>query len=696
MCGNTNYTRNSTYKNNLDTTLSVLPTTNSGFGFFNLSNGQGIDTVNSIALCRGDVNRNECQSCLNDSIVDARQRCPNQKEAIVYYDFCLLKYSNQTILGRDQPKPYLFLMNTQNASDKDRLNEALRPLLNDLTANAAAGDSLRKFATGNTTGPDLTTIYGLVQCSPDLLNQQCNDCLNDVINQFLIQYSGKIGGRTLLPMCNFRYEIYPFFNVSTLAIPPPPSSLPAPPPNVQVSSPPPGVNELTGSTVSVRAPLKKSLLGGGRKAKAYNITASAHTWSYDVACPFRDRGGFLVGPSTTSTDADAVPSPCSKNRNSLVSLLSLFKMTTRLPESMDIGTAESFQYNFRSVKAATNDFSEENKLGEGGFGAVYKGRLEDGQEVAVKRLARDSGQGDVEFKNEVLLVAKLQHRNLVRLLGFSIERSERLLIYEFLPNASLDQFIFDPTKRTLLDWEKRYNIIKGIAKGLLYLHEDSRLRIIHRDMKASNVLLDAEMNPKIADFGMARLFKPEETQGDTSRIVGTYGYMAPEYAMHGQFSVKSDVFSFGVLVLEMVTSQKNHCFRNGDSIEDLLSFAWKTWRNGTPLNMIDPTLKTGSGSLRDVIRSIHIGLLCVQENVNDRPTMASVVLMLNSFSVTLPVPSEPAFFMHSNTDPEMPLFSEYSSSTSSSGLEKHKTLKSRSRSSQHSTNDVSISEIVPR
>ncbi|KAK1426129.1 hypothetical protein QVD17_14798 [Tagetes erecta] len=222
------------------------------------------------------------------------------------------------------------------------------------------------------------------------------------------------------------------------------------------------------------------------------------------------------------------------------------------------------------VKAATNDFSEENKLGQGGFGSVYKGILGEGHQVAVKRLAWDSGQGDQEFKNEVLLVAKLQHRNLVRLLGFSIEGSERLLIYELLPNASLDQFIFDPTKRILLDWETRYNIIKGIAKGLLYLHEDSRLRIIHRDMKASNVLLDAQMNPKIADFGMARLFNTDETQGDTSRIVGTYGYMAPEYALHGQFSVKSDVFSFGVLVLEIIAGQKNKRFQNGENIDYLL------------------------------------------------------------------------------------------------------------------------------
>ncbi|KAL5841887.1 hypothetical protein ACOSQ3_012490 [Xanthoceras sorbifolium] len=312
----------------------------------------------------------------------------------------------------------------------------------------------------------------------------------------------------------------------------------------------------------------------------------------------------------------------------------------------DISRAESLQFDFNTIRVATDDFSDLNKLGQGGFGAVYKGRLSNGQDIAVKRLSKDSGQGDLEFKNEVLLVAKLQHRNLVRLLGFSLEGSERLLIYEFVPNRSLDHFIFDPTRRAQLDWEKRYKIIGGIARGMLYLHEDSRLRIIHRDLKASNILLDAEMNAKIADFGMAKLFEVDETQANTSRIVGTYGYMAPEYAMHGQFSVKSDVFSFGVLILEIVSGQRNNCFRHGENVGDLLSYAWKNWREGTTMNLIDPTLSNGSRT--EMMRCIHIGLLCVQENVVNRPTMASVVLMLNSFSLTLPVPSEPAFFMHSS------------------------------------------------
>ncbi|KAK9072766.1 hypothetical protein SSX86_009201 [Deinandra increscens subsp. villosa] len=360
-----------------------------------------------------------------------------------------------------------------------------------------------------------------------------------------------------------------------------------------------------------------------------------------------------------------IPSQITKNVNS---------------ETLDIDMVESLRYDFNAVKAATSNFSEENKLGRGGFGTVYKGRFEDGNEIAVKRLAWDSRQGDLEFKNEVLLVAKLQHRNLVRLQGFSKEGSERLLIYEYMPNASLDQFIFDPTKRTVLDWEKRYNIIKGIAKGLLYLHEDSRLRIIHRDMKASNVLLDVNMTPKIADFGLARLFKTEETQGDTNRIVGTYGYMAPEYAMHGQFSVKSDVFSYGVLLLEIVTGQKNQCFKNGESVEDLLSVAWKSQRNETTTDIIDPILKTWSSSMCDINRCIHIGLLCVQEKVVDRPTMDIVVLMLNSSSFTLPIPAVPAFFMQNNIDPEMPLLR----------------AKSRSISSKCSTNEISVSDFVPR
>ncbi|KAF3953255.1 hypothetical protein CMV_021284 [Castanea mollissima] len=230
-------------------------------------------------------------------------------------------------------------------------------------------------------------------------------------------------------------------------------------------------------------------------------------------------------------------------------------------------------FRFATIAYATDNFSVKNVLGKGGFGQVYKGILTEGQEnkeIAVKRLSTDSRQGLHEFKNEVLSISKLQHRNLVKILGCCIQEEERMLIYEYMPNKSLDYFIFDPNQSILLDWPKRFHIINGIARGLLYLHQDSRLRIIHRDLKASNILLDYEMNPKIADFGMARIFGGDETEAKTSRVVGTYGYMPPEYAIDGLFSVKSDVYSFGVLVLEIVSGKRNREFSHPDHSLNLL------------------------------------------------------------------------------------------------------------------------------
>ncbi|KAK3431949.1 hypothetical protein EUGRSUZ_E04174 [Eucalyptus grandis] len=237
----------------------------------------------------------------------------------------------------------------------------------------------------------------------------------------------------------------------------------------------------------------------------------------------------------------------------------------------ELTTVESLQFDLATVHAATNYFSHENKLGEGGFGEVFQGKLPNGEQIAVKRLSKSSRQGDGEFKNEILLVAKLQHRNLVRLLGFCLEGDEKLLAYEFVPNKSLDYFLFDPEKRRQLNWPLRYKIVSGIARGILYLHEDSRLQIIHRDLKCSNILLDNEMNPKISDFGMARIFGVDQTQASTNKIVGTFGYMSPEYAMHGEFSVKSDVYSFGILLLEIICGKKNNFYHQLDQGEYIAS-----------------------------------------------------------------------------------------------------------------------------
>ncbi|EOY12743.1 S-locus lectin protein kinase family protein, putative [Theobroma cacao] len=297
-------------------------------------------------------------------------------------------------------------------------------------------------------------------------------------------------------------------------------------------------------------------------------------------------------------------------------------------------------FSFSSVSAATNNFCAENKLGEGGFGPVYKGKLLKGHEVAVKRLSRRSGQGWNELKNEAMLIAKLQHKNLVKLLGCCIEGDEKILIYEYLPNKSLDFFLFDSTKRSVLDWRTRVSIIEGIAQGLLYLHQFSRLQIIHRDLKASNILLDEYMNPKISDFGMAKIFGGSEPRA-TNRIVGTYGYMAPEYALEGIFSVKSDVFSFGVLFLEILSGRKNTGFYQSNSL-NLLGHVWDLWTNSRPLELMDPILQDSS-SANSLIRYVNIALLCVQERAVDRPTMSDVVLMLSNELTFLSTPKQPAF-----------------------------------------------------
>ncbi|GFY91776.1 S-locus lectin protein kinase family protein [Actinidia rufa] len=305
-------------------------------------------------------------------------------------------------------------------------------------------------------------------------------------------------------------------------------------------------------------------------------------------------------------------------------------------------TCELPLFNFASLEIATNNFHVANRLGQGGFGPVYKGILADGQEIAVKRLSRSSGQGLEQFMNEVVVISKLQHRNLVRLLGCCVEGEEKLLVYEYLPNKSLDAFLFDPHKQELLDWRKRLNIIEGIGRGLLYLHRDSRLRIIHRDLKASNILLDQELNPKISDFGMARIFAGNEDQANTRRVVGTYGYMAPEYAMEGRFSEKSDVFSFGVLLLEIVSGRRNTSFYSDERSLSLLGHAWKSWNEGNILTLIDPRISCEDFQT-EILRWIHVGLLCVQEFATDRPTVYTVLSMLTSETANLAKPKQPAF-----------------------------------------------------
>ncbi|GMP75331.1 hypothetical protein CsSME_00032464 [Camellia sinensis var. sinensis] len=360
-------------------------------------------------------------------------------------------------------------------------------------ATGASNQSGKKFATREANLSVLQTLYSQAQCTPDLTVPDCNTCLRDAFSNFPACCDGNMGAWLPFPSCNIRYELYPFYNVSATA-PPPSPVIPPPPPSAP------------GRTSSPGSERKK-----GRKGKTFSISISVSVFiviGLLGCCIYYQRRKARTKKEIQSQDL----------------------AEGRFDGDYKSGNLQGEKHvklqDFPSIKldliyAATKHFSEENKLGQGGFGPVYKGILPDGKEIAVKRLSRASGQGLQEFKNEVTLIARLQHRNLVRLLCCCLEGNESLLIYEYMPYKSLDVFIFDSTKGAELDWKRRILVINGIARGILYLHEDSRLRIIHRDLKASNVLLDHEMNPKISDFGMARIFGGNQSEANTNRVVGT-------------------------------------------------------------------------------------------------------------------------------------------------------------------------------
>ncbi|XP_031260593.1 cysteine-rich receptor-like protein kinase 25 isoform X2 [Pistacia vera] len=465
---NGNYTTNSTYKANLNHLLNSLTNTTPIYnGFYHSSYGKNPDKVYGSAICRPDMDPDTCRDSVTVATRNLAYLCPNFRMAIGGYDDynytnCMLRYAYYDMIGVMENAPYFFVYSLCNITENvEEFNQTRQSLLQRLISQATAGGS-NKYAAGEEAVSTIVTLYGLVQCTPDLTESKCNECLIDANKLLPNCCDTRQGGRVITPSCSFRYETNEFYK----------SSIAGPP----VSPPTPSTNTTT------------------QKGKNNYIIIIIVVVSVVTSVI------LIIG---------------------IIILLRWRKRKEKNENVEEIKDTESLQFDFGTIQIATDNFSDDNKLGQGGFGVVYKGMLSNGQQVAVKRLSKNSKQGEVEFKNEVLLVAKLQHRNLVRLLGFCLEGKERILVYEFVPNSSLDQFIFDPIKREYMEWERRYKIIGGISRGLLYVHEDSRLRIIHRDLKASNILLDSDMNPKISDFGMTKLFEVDESQSDTNQVVGT-------------------------------------------------------------------------------------------------------------------------------------------------------------------------------
>lgn len=286
-------------------------------------------------------------------------------------------------------------------------------------------------------------------------------------------------------------------------------------------------------------------------------------------------------------------------------------------------------YTYKDLQVATGDFSPENKIGQGGFGSVYKGLLKDGKLVAIKVLSAESRQGLREFLTEITVISDIQHENLVKLHGYCVEKDHRILVYGYLKNGSLDQTLLEGGDCSIkFTWEIRKKICIGVAKGLTYLHEEVQPHIIHRDIKASNILLDEDFTPKISDFGLAKLFPSHLTHVST-RIAGTQGYLAPEYAIRGQLTRKADIYSFGILLLEVVSGRPNQNKRLPTEDQYLLERVWELYREGELERLVDTSIGDKNADMDEACRYLKIGLLCTQSLPKNRPSMSSVIMMLN-------------------------------------------------------------------
>eukprot|EP00253_Pinus_taeda_P006038 PITA_06038 len=460
--GSSEYTEGSTFESNLIIVFDRLVQGAMQTGFNIFVHGESPDEVYALLQCREDMTGDQCYSCSLNATSTLKHLCLNSTGCSIWLFECFVRYENYNFTGKMDTRlgsiySEDFSGNTGVSIPNKFFQADVKDFLNKLSAEAALET---KRSALNATDSSSQKIYGLVQCTRDISSKDCTTCLSHAINSIFTSsvYAGvQYWGQS----CIVRYEIYLFFNNGSVI-------------TTQQNG--------RGMKDSKKTPIILGVVGGLVLMLTLCLFA---TWRRMKFAKLRsdeddDEGEELV----------------------------LFRNNRHII------------FTLETLLASTKNFDNQNKLGEGGFGPVYKGNTPDGKEIAVKKLSFKSMQGRKEFLNEVKLGAEIQHRNLVSLLGCCVEGSERLLVYEYLPNKSLDQILFDPNKRNQLDWGKRYNMIMGVARGLLYLHQDSRPRIIHRDVKASNVLLDEELNPKIADFGLARLFPDGETHIST-RVVGT-------------------------------------------------------------------------------------------------------------------------------------------------------------------------------
>ncbi|XP_057855631.2 cold-responsive protein kinase 1 [Cryptomeria japonica] len=581
-CSTSPYNNATVFEKNFNASLAAVleDVVPSGFAIKN-EGGESdqADSVYVLAQCRKDKSSADCVNCLKAAEKQART-CFNNNYCggRVTYDGCFLRFENSNFYNEYTDTGNKQVCGDTNAPTSGLISSTGQSLISDLCT--ATPGTKDYFAAQTRKGPSNTTIYGLASCLRSLEKDFCKNCLS-IAQTNIDKCFPSSEGRAIDAGCYLRYSSEPFF----------PSN----------------------ATIDLA-----SFSPTGKKK------VSSPVWIIIGVVG----GVFILG---------------------LITCLLVFGKQIMRPrqKKADIEGATELrgpeEFEFKILKKATNNFDQANKLGEGGFGEVFKGTLKNGKVVAVKKLTLGHSERAIsEFESEVKLISNVHHRNLVRLLGCCRQGQERLLIYEYMPNSSLDRILFGKNKR-LLSWKERFNVILGTARGLAYLHEEFHVRIIHRDIKSSNILLDDNFQAKIADFGLARLLPNDKTHVST-RFAGTLGYTAPEYANRGQLTEKADTYSFGVVVLEIVSGRKSIDLKQPPDMHYLLQWVWSLYEDNKILEMVESEKEMEGYSEEEVLRVINLALLCIQASARHRPSMSEVVtILLSKDEIEFQKPLQPSF-----------------------------------------------------
>ncbi|KAK4490426.1 hypothetical protein RD792_001103 [Penstemon davidsonii] len=616
-CSQYNASNINDFFNNLNATFTDLRSQlsgGSGRRFATAQQSRSSDPVYAMAQCRNYMSERDCLACY-DAAVSLIRNCSAANGARVIYDGCFLRYTIilfyfiliyafhkikkrlnyielpqfETICTFIQSFDLRYESNTfydqttlpgnvqicgnRTAAQPSAFNAEAQTFLRDLQLATPRINGYFAATTRQISGGGSgnSTIYGVAQCAETISRTGCEDCLTVAFGN-IQGCLPNADGRAIDAACFLRYSDVPFFaDNQTIDITPFLGG---------------------GGNSSSRNAIIGGVVGG---AGLVLILIALYLWYHFSRKPKAARRGNILG--ATELQGPNI-------------------------------------YSYKDLKSATKNFSEENKLGEGGFGDVYKATLKNGDVVAVKKLDISYSRAKADFESEVRLISNVHHRNLVRLLGCCSKGSELLLVYEYMANGSLDRFVYGE-KRGVLSWKQRFDVIYGTARGLAYLHEQYHVCIIHRDIKPGNILLDDVFQVKIADFGLARLF-PENQSHVSTKFAGTLGYTAPEYAIHGHLSEKVDTYSFGVVILEIISGRRSNDMNVESDTEYLLEEAWKLYESGMHQKLADETLDINDYKPEDVKKMVEIALVCTQSPASSRPTMSEILVMLSTDHTIVP------------------------------------------------------------